>query len=264
MGGLEGQITVIKLGGSLITNKDQPLTPNIRNIRAVARAISSGVVLDNKKVFIIHGGGSYGHYYASKYGLSTSPRKITAEGVSKTSSSMIDLHSIVLHQLISSGLTCQTVLTSEFLTPDGARIHKSGSLRLKTLFQNDLLPVSFGNVSIERETTRIVSGDLIALAFAKTFRVDKVIFAMDVDGIFPTAEMNSPIIKVVSESMQFEGKQRKYDVTGGIRSKIETGFALARLGSDVFYVNGSKPDRLRKLINGENNVKATRIYRTKP
>ncbi|MGI0091567.1 MAG: isopentenyl phosphate kinase, partial [Nitrososphaerales archaeon] len=214
-------------------------------------------------LFLLHGGGSFGHYYASKYGLSRKPSRAKAEGVSKTSAAMIDLHSIVLHEFVMAGLPCQTVLTSEFLTANGSRVNKTGAIRLETLFLNDLLPISFGNVSVTKMKSQIISGDLIALAVARKFRVNRVIFAMDVDGIFPNSKMNSPMINVLDRSVVFADKERKYDVTGGIRSKIETGFMLAALGADVFYVNGSKPDRLRELINGRGDqVKATKIYRT--
>jgi isopentenyl phosphate kinase len=57
---------VIKLGGSAITHKDSPLSPNIEVIEQIARELIK-FDLKKKKIVLIYGGGSFGHYVASKY-----------------------------------------------------------------------------------------------------------------------------------------------------------------------------------------------------
>ncbi len=261
MGKLTPKLTVVKLGGSLITDKDRPLTPNRRAIAVAANAIAKSLRNGNQtRLFIIHGGGSFGHYYASKFGLSTARKKTGTEGVSKTAWAMIALHSLVLNQLVREGVPCKTVLTSEFLSSDGITIEKKGEGILNNLLQSRYVPISFGNVSITPRGTSIISGDQIAMSLVRNRNVDRVIFAMDVDGIFTNSNMKGEIINELTSAEIFLGKKRKFDVTGGIAAKIEFGMHMAEHGANVYYVNGRKAERLESLIMGQDSVKSTRIY----
>jgi len=261
MGRVNRKLTIVKLGGSLITYKDRPLTVNSKAIRTAAKAISKSLKSkSDQKLFLIHGGGSFGHYYATKFHLSTIRSNVRAEGVSKTAAAMITLHSIVLDRLVGEGVPCKTVVTSEFLSDDGIKVTKRGKSELEFLFRNSFVPISYGNVSATQKGSAIISGDQIALSLAKKLPVDRVIFAMDVDGIYSDSGMKGDVIDELDMNNAPAGNKWKYDVTGGIRAKIETGFKLAKLGADVFYVNGNKGGRLESLLAGKDDVKATRIF----
>ena len=259
MGTLE-DLTIIKLGGSLITNKDKMLTPNTENLKAVAREIASSGIARSSSVFLIHGGGSYGHNYADKYGVSKVTKKYPAVAISKIAESMMDLHTIVLGHLYKQGLNCKTVLTSEFLTDDCSMVTRTGLRNLDNIYRCELVPLSFGNVFIDRMGSKIVSGDQIALALARTVKTKQVVFAMDVDGIHVTPSLKSPVIDVLDQSTKIDSVSRKYDVTGGIAEKISVGLKLAELGAKVFYVSGWKKNRLERVLVGRSNVLATQIY----
>lgn len=257
------ELTVLKLGGSLITFKDKPLAANLGNIRTVARAISGYVNEDNnKRVFLVHGGGSFGHYFAKKYRLSRKWVRANPEGTSRTSASMIDLHAIVLDELLRRGVNCKTVLTSEILDCDTGDVSQSGKEYIQLLFDSGFVPITFGNVLISKKGARIISGDSIALAVSNSVLEyeRRVIFAMDVDGIYPSMNMNSPIIHELKLDSKVSTYSRNFDVTGGIKAKVKAGFLLARGGAEVYFVNGSKRGRLADLLRGRPNVKATRIY----
>ena len=120
VGVVSSELTVVKLGGSLITDKDRPLALNLQGInssaKSIARAFGSNKI---GRLFLIHGGGSFGHYCATKYHLSTTRRQVRAEGVARIASSMITLHSFVPDRLVKEGVPCKTVMTSELLTKDG-------------------------------------------------------------------------------------------------------------------------------------------------
>ncbi|MHB2036472.1 MAG: isopentenyl phosphate kinase, partial [Nitrososphaerales archaeon] len=239
----------------------RPLAINPKAIRKAAKAISKSLKLKyDQKLFLIHGGGSFGHYYATKFHLSTIRSKVTAEGVSRTAAAMITLHSIVLDSLVCEGVPCKTVVTSEFLSDDGKEVTERGKNELEFLFRNNFVPISYGNVSATKKGSAIISGDQITLNLARKLVVERVIFAMDVDGIYPDSRMKGDVINELDMNNAPVGKKWKYDVTGGIGAKIETGFRLAKLGADVFYVNGNKGGRLESLLAGKDDVKATRIF----
>ncbi len=58
---------LVKLGGSLITDKSQPFTPRLDVIRRLAREIHAAREKNDIKLIIGHGGGSFPHLPAKKY-----------------------------------------------------------------------------------------------------------------------------------------------------------------------------------------------------
>jgi isopentenyl phosphate kinase len=257
---VNSEITIVKLGGSLVTDKNRPLALNMQGIKSCARSISRAILSNRSgRLFLIHGGGSFGHYYATKFLASTTRKRISAEGVSRIASGMITLHSVILDRLVKEGVPCKTLMTSELLTDDGKRISKNGSRRLNQLYQNRLIPISFGNISVTQNGSEIISGDQIALSLARGLTVKRTIFAMDVDGIYGSSQMSGQVLKKL-DSLRFNhGDRKRYDVTGGIKEKVRIGFRLAELGADVFYVNGAKSKRLESLMVGREDVISTKI-----
>jgi isopentenyl phosphate kinase len=261
MGRIEN-LVIVKLGGSLITNKDLPESPNIHNMKLVCREISQAISTDkNLHLFLIHGGGSFGHFFAKTFGLGTVLEKnVSPEGLARTASAMIKLHSIMLEELNSAGVFCGTILPLELLSKNGESVTAIGESRISSMLGNGLVPITFGNVSVLESGSYIISGDKIALVLARKFRVTKAIFAMDVDGVYRSAEMTGSIIRELEVEPQIKSRIRDFDVTGGLQSKITTGLELSKLGTDVFFVNGSKKTRLSRVLLGDNNALATKIY----
>ena len=68
---------LIKLGGSIITNKERPLSPRRKTIDNILKEISK----IKEPVVMVHGGGSYGHYWSVKYDMHTKPAKTAPKGV---------------------------------------------------------------------------------------------------------------------------------------------------------------------------------------
>ena len=255
-------LVVVKLGGSLITNKDIPESPNFHNMKLVCREISQAISTDKSlQLILIHGGGSFGHYFARKFGLGTLlKRNASPEGLARTAAAMIKLHSVMLEELNSAGVFCGTILPIEILSRNGDSISAIGESRIITLLENGLVPITFGNVSVIENGSFIISGDTIALAIARKFRIRKATFAMDVDGVYRSAGLKGSIIHELIGEPQFKSTLRDFDVTGGLQAKIKTGFELSKLGADVFFLNGSKRNRLSKVLLGDNRVLATKIY----
>jgi isopentenyl phosphate kinase len=254
------KLVVLKLGGSLITNKDVPLSVNKSALTKVGRAINQSG-LPNKEIglILIHGGGSFGHYYAKKFHLSREPKRIKLVGITRTSSAMLRLHSFVIESLLSEGVATETIQPSELLKPNLSSITENGLRHIRNSLTNGLVPISFGGVGITESKAFVISGDDICKAVATTMKVGKVIFAMDVDGVYADSRMIGKIIPQLSIRNAVDTRTRFYDVTGGLESKLRLGFELRNLGAQVFYVNGNKPDRLANLLTGRIEKVATEI-----
>jgi len=262
------KLIIVKLGGSVITNKEKPLTPNLPHIRLISEQLSRAAQSrDQPAVILIHGGGSFGHYFAKEFGLGTdATMSAPAEGLARTGAAMIKLHSIILDEFCRAGVYCGTVLPIELFSKEATEktISKSGKARLLSIYGNGLVPISFGFVNLVGANSYIVSGDRVALALAATYSVEMTIFVMDVDGVYKGPELTGGIIRRLDPGDDsVESSVRRFDVTGGIKSKINTGHQLAGLGSDVYFVNGTKPQRLFRLLDGADDVLATKIYSRK-
>jgi isopentenyl phosphate kinase len=256
----DGDLTVLKLGGSLITHKDRALSINKTALEAVAKQLGkwrrSGSV---EKLILVHGGGSFGHYYAKKYGLSTSSVKASAEAISKTTQAMLELHNKVRSALESKKVHVETILPSEILDDRKAALSELGRKRLIACFRNGLAPITFGYVNVNSDGVSIISGDLICEVLAKSLPIKRQIFAMDVDGIFRNARLEGSVIPRLFSPNQYSSSKGRFDVTGGVSAKVELGFRLADLGTAVYFVNGRSDERLLKLILGQKDIRSTAI-----
>ena len=74
---------LIKLGGSIITNKEKPLSPRKKTIDNILKEVGK----IKEPIIIVHGGGSYGHYWSVKYDMHTKPAKTSPKGNSNIESS---------------------------------------------------------------------------------------------------------------------------------------------------------------------------------
>jgi len=56
---------LIKLGGSIITNKAKALSPRRKTIENIVRVLKK----IDEPLTIVHGGGSFGHYWSVKFNM---------------------------------------------------------------------------------------------------------------------------------------------------------------------------------------------------
>src|SRR5919205_2886043 len=97
---MQNEIVLIKLGGSVVTFKEKPLTPNLKAINNLMRVIARV----NVPLIIVHGGGSFGHYWSVKYDMHTKSANYDLHGVSIVHESMIALNQIIVNSMIGMGL----------------------------------------------------------------------------------------------------------------------------------------------------------------
>src|SRR3990172_3711204 len=91
---------LIKLGGSIITNKEKPLSPRRRTIDRIIHSLKKV----DESIVVVHGGGSYGHYWSVKYDMHTKPKKYDPRGVSIIKNSMVELNRIILDSFLKNKL----------------------------------------------------------------------------------------------------------------------------------------------------------------
>ncbi|MFX1460916.1 MAG: acetylglutamate kinase, partial [Promethearchaeota archaeon] len=95
----DNTIYLLKLGGSLLTDKNKPLSLR----EDVINSTIEQIIESNKKIVLIHGGGSFGHPIAKNYqlseGLNTSIKNQVL-GLSKTHEAMNQLNTIIINKFL--------------------------------------------------------------------------------------------------------------------------------------------------------------------
>jgi len=246
---------IIKLGGSVITDKSkenfykQVIVDNL--VKAIKKA--------NKKTIIIHGAGSFGHIIADKYKLNdgyNSDDQLL--GFSLTHGMVQKLSSLVLESFHKNGIPAVAVPPHSNLILNNNTPLSFDYKIFKEYIDMNFTPITFGDVVIDKKLGfSICSGDLLMLLLAKNLKPEKTIFVIDEDGLYtsnPKKDNNAELIESATKEQlnkYVTSMDKHADVTGGMQGKIETIKKIADIGIDTILLNGNKPDRLFKVLNGE-------------
>ena len=235
---------LIKLGGSIITNKEKPLSPRRKTIENLAKNLKK----INEPIIIIHGGGSFGHYWSVKYDMHTQPKKYDFRGVSIVKNSMIELNKIILDLFLKNRLNPYCLPPTDFMT--GNKPIPKKVKEVEKIAKSGLTPVTFGDALwYGQNKTYILSGDKIMTHLSKILKPKLAIFALNEDGLYSDLKSKKLIPELKSEKPTIS--DNKMDVTGGMTRKVEEAGKIAKLGTNVFFVNGNKPERIVKAIKNK-------------
>jgi len=232
---------LIKMGGSVITDKSRALHARKKAIDA----ISGEVKKIKEATVIVHGGGSYGHYWSVRYDMHTKPAEYDLHGVSVVKNSMIELDRMVLESLTRNGINPYSVPPADFMYGDRPIAKKIREL--EEIAESGLVPVTYGDALwYGQKKSYILSGDKIMTHLTRILRPRLAIFALNVDGVYSDPKSKKLIGEIGREDVKVA--HVKADVTGGMGRKLEEARNISRLGSKVFFVNGNKPRRIANAV----------------
>lgn len=242
---MDKEFAIIKLGGSLITLKDKPLTANIVAMNIACSALSKSRI----PVIIVHGGGSFGHFYAKKYGLDEKPSRALAEGVSKTRKAMLELNLKILDILCKYDLNPYPFPPSCFLER-GLEWQRRYFL---SLIDYGLTPITYGDVIRGNDGFFVLSGDRIIGMLTDALTPKRVVLLTDVDGVYRDIKKPDTLLSELrmEDLATVRLESLEMDVTGGMSLKLRESFEIARKNIDVLFVNGTKQSRIIKALRGE-------------
>lgn len=107
-------IILIKLGGSLITDKSKPYFAKTKTISRLAREIKKAH-LEGVKMIISHGSGSFGHTLASKYKTADGiNKKEDVYGLCLVQQDAIAINRIVNQIFLRNKINCLSFIPSSF------------------------------------------------------------------------------------------------------------------------------------------------------
>jgi isopentenyl phosphate kinase len=235
---------LIKLGGSIITNKKKPLSARRKIIDNTLKQIRK----IKEPIIIVHGGGSYGHYWSIRYNMHTKPARYDLKGVSVVKNSMVELNKIILDAAVKNRLNPYCLPPTDFMK--GNSSIKSKILAINDIAKSGLMPITYGDALwYGQKKSYILSGDVIMTTLARILKPRLCIFVLNVDGVYSNMKSKKLIYDFKKEKPAIT--TNKMDVTGGITRKITEASKISRSGLKVFFVNGNKPQRITDAVYGK-------------
>ncbi|MHB8119589.1 MAG: isopentenyl phosphate kinase [Methanothrix sp.] len=237
---------VLKIGGSILTDKSRELTARPDEITRVAKEIA----IHPDDVVLVHGAGSFGHIPAKKYGL---PREFNRQGLRVTHSCVARLCEQVVEALSLAGVDCLPVHPLSCLLLRGGRIDSFFMEPIKEMLKNGIMPVLHGDVAMDATgKAAIVSGDQLVAYIAKALQAEVVAVGSNVDGVLFSGRPLSRITrKELSQVESAIGGSAGVDVTGGMRGKLLELLDLADLGIDSMIFNAGIEGNIARALKGE-------------
>ena len=251
---------LLKIGGSVITDKTKPYTALDDVISSIARAIKS--VFGSTDPFILgHGGGSFPHVSAKKYGVKDGIRDESSKiGVGIVHYDATWINQIFMKHLFDAGVPAVSFHPNSLFL---AREDEIAGMFLDSVFtalEHGLLPVVYGDVIIDEvKGSTIFSTEMILKALADSTDEEVIIgMAEKYGGVFtedpalnPDAELIERIDRKNYEDVfSHLGGSHGTDVTGGMKHKVEELLALAREGIPSVIFKGT-PENIADFLRGE-------------
>jgi isopentenyl phosphate kinase len=118
---------------------------------------------------------------------------------------------------------------------------------IEKIAKSGFIPVTYGDALwYGQRKTYILSGDKIMTHLAKILKPRLCIFALNEDGLYSDLKSKELIYELKSERPLIS--KNKMDVTGGMTRKLEEALKISKMGINVFFANGNKPERIVKAI----------------
>jgi isopentenyl phosphate kinase len=265
------ELILVKLGGSVITDKNKPFTEDIETIKRLAKEIHEARQEKKFRLIVGHGGGSYPHTPATEFKVNEGViNHRSYEGIAKVQDAASRLNRIIVKELMNVGENAMSIQLSSCSVCEDGNIKEMFLEPVKKLLDYNMVPVPYGDVGLDKKkgcciisTERIF--DYIARNLTrvdKKYKISRIILCARVRGVFtdnPDVNSYAELIKEITPKniKDIESSLKGsfgIDVTGGMLHKVNMMLELAKLGIESEIINAKEPDLLRRSLLGEKGL----------
>lgn len=246
-------ITCVKLGGSVITDKDTPYKANLELLTSLAILLK-----DIKTPLIIsHGSGSFGHTSAKIYG---GKKGYTSTlGIATVSKDARAINSIVSTVLLEQKLPVIALSPMSMIQTEKGEIKKEFFCVVKEVLDQGLIPVLYGDVIWDTKwKSTILSGErilqqLISYLLHEGYTFDKIFQLTNTDGVYDDNKQTIPVISHATYPSleKYIFSSNHVDVTGGMKHKVEESLSLTKRGIPTWIINGYNLESVKSAFSNK-------------
>lgn len=249
------RVLLIKFGGSIITDKNNPYTAKVDVIKKLAKELKK---MEGTSIVLAHGSGSFGHTSAKKFGGKKGYK--SKWGIAKVARDAMEINRIVMDILIEEGLPAISLRPMSMMLTEGGKLKKDLFEIVEEVLSQGLMPVVYGDVIWDKKwKSTIYSGETtlneIGIYLSKKgFKVNKIIQVGETNGVYDNEGNTIPSInkKNWKKIERFVFKSTNIDVTGAMKHKIENALSVSSKGIETWITNGIIPNELFNAMHGKN------------
>jgi isopentenyl phosphate kinase len=256
---------LLKLGGSLITDKTRPYTARLEVLARLAHEIRRGLSqLPNLRLVIGHGSGSFGHWsarpYATREGVRTPDQW---QGYAEVAAAAARLNRIVTDALLEASVPVLSLQPSASALCHDYRLEYMDTRPLYGALAQGLVPLVYGDVALDdvRGGT-IVSTEDIFVYLAGELQPSRILLLGEAPGVLRNGAVVPSITPGSLQDLRcaLDGS-RGVDVTGGMADKVLRMVELVQHCPDtcVHILSGTKPGLLAQVLLDPEVPVGTRI-----
>ncbi len=209
--------TILKLGGSVITEKDQEQTVDEPALASVVDAIEE---TSTEGLVLVHGGGSFGHPVANRHGVSVSDGTRDPIAIQSIHEAMQTLNDRVVSALGRAGIPAVGIqpFSMTIQRDDGVTL---APLSIEAMLEEGFIPVLHGDVMLSAgEGVVILSGDDLVVALASELSASRAGLCTEVGGVLDDTGEIVPAIEDIDALEAELGDAGATDVSGGMARKV--------------------------------------------
>ncbi len=247
--------TLIKLGGSLVTDKRQPKAFRRESAQSIARQLAEiHARQPEMRIVLGHGSGSFGHYEAQKHGTAAGVRSAEDRlGFARVGAAASQLSQLILDEMLAASLPALRFQPSAMQIARDRALKQIEIAPLQMALEMGYLPLVHGDVALDETYGGcIISTEALFARLVEPLGVERIILLGIVDGVMNRDGDVIPHI-MPSNFRRFTGAfgaSDGYDVTGGMAQKVGEMLSLARRHDklNIVIANGRRGDILPDLL----------------
>ena len=254
----KGDLIFVKLGGSLITEKNAPHTLNYQVLTRIVKELKGAIDNDPQLQLLIgHGGGSFPHPVAQAFKTAEGFINDTStRGFALCQNAASTLNRIIVDLMTDYAINAVSIQPSACCIASDGKIADFFIKPIEASIENGLIPVVFGDCVFDTvKGSSIVSTEQIFSHLCGALRPSRVLIVGLVDGVYtadPQKDDKARFIPKI-EIEQFTsiesylGESYSVDVTGGMTTKVKELVEIARQGIECEILSGASGNITKAL-----------------
>ena len=253
------ELIFLKLGGSLITDKNREALAREEVIRRAAQEIKGALeARPNLRLLVGHGSGSFGHFVAQRYGL-LEGEPPNWRGYAETGAAAARLNRLVTDTFLDEGVPVVSIQPSASAHCHDGELISMETGPIESALEHGLVPLVYGDVALDEVCgCTIISTEQIFAYLAEHLEPTRIVLAGEVEGVFtadPLRDESAQLIPEISHQNFHQVEEvlagsHGVDVTGGMLTKVQIMYALVQERPElkVQLISGRQPGMIKRAL----------------